>query len=204
MSDLLDGLDLLSRLFDAAIRYFRAAESYRMNRRAWKVLRMSNESRRELDSVIEPALTFITNNEPSLRLLQLEPQTLRDRLAEIRLMLNGTWVKAHLRVRESQLQAMVSEVVHAKMKALIGASGESLNLKGYAPADDIRLNHGILATRLSEGKKERKIRFKPAPPEWTDSQGKPVRILYHVDDARRYAEPKRTRKVPASVLKRRP
>lgn len=62
---------------------------------------------------------------------------------------------------------------------------------GYAPADTIRLDHGISSSRLSEGKTKGKIKTRPAPSGLKDTQGKNIHVLYHVEDAKEYASPKR-------------
>ena len=64
---------------------------------------------------------------------------------------------------------------------------------GYACADTIAIDHGIQKSRLSEGKKAGKIGWKDAPSGMKDSQGRDVRILYHVADAKAFCSPKRIR-----------
>lgn len=70
-----------------------------------------------------------------------------------------------------------------------GAGAATAGYEGYAPADTIRLEHGILKPRLSEGKKAGKIKSKPAPAGIKDTEGRAVRVYYHVADALAYCKP---------------
>lgn len=60
----------------------------------------------------------------------------------------------------------------------------------YASADTVWHEHGIRQPRLSEAKRNGRVRWKPAPGGIKDSQGRTVRILYHVGDALRHCKPK--------------
>lgn len=70
---------------------------------------------------------------------------------------------------------------------------EQDDLTGYASADTLSLDHGIQQSRLSEGKKNDRIKSKAAPTGLRTTDGKSVRVVYHIEDAKRYASPKRRR-----------
>jgi len=96
----------------------------------------------------------------------------------------------------------VQEIIRRSLEKTAPERTEATdNYEGYAPADTIEMDHGISRTRLSQGKREGKIKWKNAPPGMRDSQGRNVRILYHVADAKQHYSPKqfksKSRKKPA-------
>jgi len=62
--------------------------------------------------------------------------------------------------------------------------------EGYASAADLEFDHGIRPTRLSEAATAETVRTKPAPRGYCDKQGKRAEVLYHVQDALGFCEPK--------------
>jgi hypothetical protein len=65
------------------------------------------------------------------------------------------------------------------------------SIEGYEPADTLWQDQGILQPRLSEAKKDGRVRYKLAPSGMKDSQGRPVRVLYNRQDAIKHCSPKR-------------
>ena len=94
--------------------------------------------------------------------------------------------------RAGQLLDYIAELrtLVRKCGASQGAGDASVGYEGFASADTLFVDHGIPKTRLSEGKKAGTIKTKTAPPGQRDSQGKAVRILYHIDDAVKNYSPK--------------
>lgn len=112
------------------------------------------------------------------RLFERTEQYLRDALLAFQLEHNA-WVTDRAARRESgSLQTGSPE----------NNGGE--DYRGYASADTIWHDHGIAPPRLSEAKQAGKIRSKKAPPGILTTDGRPVRLLYHVEDAKKYALPK--------------
>jgi len=65
-----------------------------------------------------------------------------------------------------------------------------LGLAGYASADTLEHDHGILPERLSEAKQAGKVRSMPAPAKMIDSQGKAIRVHYNIEEAKKHCSPK--------------
>ena len=75
-----------------------------------------------------------------------------------------------------------------------GVAQSEPGIAGYRPADTLRLEHGIVQSRLSEAAADGKVRTMQAPSGLKDSQGKRVRQLYNKADALKHCTPKRTKK----------
>ncbi len=119
-----------------------------------------------------------------------------------------TAIYAHERAETERRKRVAAETKLALSvevcKTLVDHVQEKQDALGdYASADWINYKHGIPANRLSEGKKKRLIRWKPAPPGTVDRDNRPVKVLYHVEDAVKHANPKRvTQKTKSKVLGR--
>ena len=78
-----------------------------------------------------------------------------------------------------------------KAMGLPGLPGGDPNLLvGYASADTLEHDYGIVRERLSEAKQAGKVRSKPAPAKMIDSLGKTIRLLYNIEDAKKHCSPK--------------
>lgn len=77
-----------------------------------------------------------------------------------------------------------------KHSALVEGALLSETYEGFASADVIWHDHGIKQARLSEAKRDGRVKSKPAPPGQVDSQGRKVRVLYNVADALKQCRPK--------------
>lgn len=91
-----------------------------------------------------------------------------------------------------ELEEHIEKIVGEKIQ-MMGAPNVIQSLEGYLSADTLTIDHGIARNRLSEGKKAEKIRSITAPPGCKDSQGRPVKVLYHKSDALKYARPGRSK-----------
>lgn len=63
-------------------------------------------------------------------------------------------------------------------------------IEGYCPADWFWHEHGIKQARLSEAAGAGKVRTKPAPRGYLDTEGRAVRVLYNKADALKHCAPK--------------
>ncbi len=95
------------------------------------------------------------------------------------------------KARSCKLTKAGYETASGKPRQGGGQAGQEKDfLNGFVGANMIWYTEGIPPSRLSEGKRQGRIRWKNAPQGQRDSQGKAVRILYHVADAKQYASPK--------------
>ncbi|MBI5865345.1 MAG: hypothetical protein HZB38_12715 [Planctomycetes bacterium] len=69
-------------------------------------------------------------------------------------------------------------------------NAENPPLKEFGPADWFKCQHGIVQVRLSEAANAGRVKTMPAPKGQIDSQGRKVRLLYHVQDALKHCSPK--------------
>jgi len=84
-----------------------------------------------------------------------------------------------------------------------GAVDDAISVAGYASADTLEHDYGIIPARLSEAKSAGKVKSKPAPAKMIDSDGKSVRVLYHVEDAKKHCSPNHVKKKTTPVRSRR-
>lgn len=187
MPDVLDGLDLLSRVFEAAIQFRSGCEVYRRQRRIWTP-DLTEPYRRGIADDLESALSFVDGNASYLRRKGLHADELRESLERIGLMIRKQMMDAYKRISESQLRGIIYKIDAAR-EAVPDAC------QGFRSADELGFKHGIRRNRLATAASASLVKKMPAPKSYPpDSQGRRIRVLYCEEDAIKHCLPRHVKK----------